>query len=72
VKFLRGFYDFWYDFLIGDDWKIAVAVITVLGIGAVAVAGGAASHATLLTPLLAAGVAVAFTVALLIDVRKSD
>lgn len=72
MKFLRGFYDFWYDFLIGDDWKIAAAVVTVLGIGAVAVAAGAAGHATLLTPLLAAGVAVAFTVALLIDVRKSD
>lgn len=70
MKFLRGFYEFWYDFIIGDDWKIAVAVVSVLLIGAIAVMNGAAS-ATILAPLLAIGVAVAFTVALFVDVRKN-
>src|SRR6266542_947754 len=30
MSLLRGFARFWYDFLIGDDWKIAAAVATVL------------------------------------------
>jgi hypothetical protein len=34
MRFVRGFGRFWYDFLIGDDWRIAVAVATTLGIGA--------------------------------------
>jgi hypothetical protein len=70
VKFLRGFYQFWYDFIIGDDWKIAAAVVIVLLVGAVIVINGGAS-ATILAPLLAIAVGAAFTVALLIDIRKS-
>ncbi len=30
MTFLRAFGAFWYDFIIGDDWKIAVAVILSL------------------------------------------
>jgi len=30
MRFLRAFGQFWYDFIIGDDWKIAVAVVTGL------------------------------------------
>ena len=30
VRFLR----FWYDFIVGDAWEIAVGVVAVLGIGA--------------------------------------
>ena len=68
MRFLKGFYDFWYDFLIGDDWKIAAAVAIVLAVGAgVVLAGGYDSH--VLTALLAVGVAVAFTITLLLDVR---
>ena len=35
IGLLKGFGRFWYDFLIGDDWKIAAAVLLVLGTGAV-------------------------------------
>ena len=35
---LRAFALFWYDFLIGDDWKIAAYVVVALvGVGALAV-----------------------------------
>lgn len=34
MKQLRVFAAFWYDFIIGDDWRIAVGV--VLGLGATA------------------------------------
>ena len=68
MGFLKGFVDFWYDFLIGDDWKIAAAVTAVLAVGAVVVAAGG-YNAHVLTALLALGVAAAFTLTLLIDVR---
>lgn len=68
MRFLEGFVGFWYDFLIGDDWKIAAAVAAVLLVGAgFVVAGGYDSH--VLTALLALGIAAAFTLTLLIDVR---
>jgi hypothetical protein len=68
VKFLKSFGEFWYDFIIGDDWKIAVAVVVAVGIivgilradvlgdGGLAILGGVL-------------VVVAFTISLVIDVR---
>lgn len=35
MRYVRGFGRFWFDFLIGDDWRIAAGVATVLGVGAV-------------------------------------
>ena len=32
MKYLKAFGQFWYDFIIGDDWKIAVAVVLALGV----------------------------------------
>ena len=28
---LRSFFAFWYDFVVGDDWRVAVAVVLALG-----------------------------------------
>ena len=66
MRFVKAFFRFWYDFIIGDDWKIAAAVVTVLLAGALAVIAGAGT-AALLPPLLAVGLGAAFTAALLID-----
>jgi hypothetical protein len=30
MNFLVGFGRFWYDFIVGDDWTIAVAVVVAL------------------------------------------
>ena len=30
MKFLKAFGRYWYDFIIGDDWKIAAAVLSAL------------------------------------------
>jgi hypothetical protein len=38
VRFIRGFFRFWYDFIIGEDWRVAAGVTVVLAIGAVLVA----------------------------------
>jgi hypothetical protein len=38
VRFANAFLRFWWDFLIGDDWRIAAGVVAVLGAGALLVA----------------------------------
>lgn len=30
MKYITGFFLFWYDFLVGDDWKIAASVVLTL------------------------------------------
>jgi len=32
MHYLIAFAKFWYDFVVGDDWTIAVAVVVALGI----------------------------------------
>ena len=32
VARLRSFYDFWYDFIVGDDWRVAIGVVVALTI----------------------------------------
>jgi len=67
-RFIRGFAHFWYDFLIGDDGKIAAAVVTTLAIGAVVLLTFSPPDAVF-TPIMGAGLMVAFVLALRIDSR---
>jgi hypothetical protein len=30
MRWLRSFGAFWYDFLVGDDWRVAAAVVAAL------------------------------------------
>jgi hypothetical protein len=69
MSLLRGFARFWYDFVIGDDWKIAAAVAAVLLAGAVLVAAATLPDWAVAT-LLGAGLLSAFTLVLAIDVRR--
>ncbi|TDW24411.1 hypothetical protein [Kribbella kalugense] len=68
MKFLKAFGQFWYDFIIGDDWKIAVAVVITLAVMVAAMLSGALSD-TALTLIGGALVLVAFSISLAIDVR---
>ena len=68
MKFLKAFGQFWYDFIIGDDWKIAVAVLIALGVLFVAMTAKVFGD-TGLTLLGGAAVVVAFSISLAIDVR---
>jgi hypothetical protein len=68
MKYLKAFGQFWYDFIIGDDWKIAVAVVLALGVLL------AATKAHLfgdrgLAVLGGVAIVVFFAVSLAIDVR---
>lgn len=69
MRYLSGFARFWYDFIIGDDWKIAAAVVLVLAVGGIAVASGGGAWAVL-GPLLAVGLALAFCAAVAVDTRS--
>jgi len=68
MRFLKGFGQFWYDFVIGDDWKIAVAVVLVLLVGVLLLAAGV-DH-TVLTVGCGVLFLAAFSAALAIDVRR--
>jgi hypothetical protein len=67
MRLLRGFGRFWYDFVIGDDWKVAAAVLAALAVAGVLVVAGV--PAPVLAPLAAGLVAVAFLTALAVDTR---
>ena len=68
MKFLKAFGQFWYDFIIGDDWKIAVAVVLALVVLFAAMTAKLFGD-TGLTLLGGALVVVAFSISLAIDVR---
>jgi hypothetical protein len=38
MKAIKRFGAFWYDFIVGDDWRVAVGVIAALGLAAVVAA----------------------------------
>lgn len=68
MKFLKSFGQFWYDFIIGDDWKIAVAVVLSLAVLLVAMSLDLFGDNGL--ALLGGGlIVVAFAISLAIDVR---
>lgn len=68
MRLLRGIGQFVYDFVVGDDWKIAVAVVTALLIGILLLVAGLPPA---VTAVVTAGLlGVAFTVAMVVDVRS--
>ncbi|MBM9508676.1 hypothetical protein [Actinacidiphila acididurans] len=69
MRFLRAFARFWYDFVIGDDWKIAAGVACALGLLPAALETHLlGDHGLAL--LGGALVVLAFSVGLLVDVRR--
>ena len=56
MRFVVAFGRFWYDFVVGDDWRIAAGVVGVLAVGAVVLAIGRGG------PWLPAAIAVALIV----------
>ncbi|MGB3374980.1 MAG: hypothetical protein WBA87_07570 [Microbacterium sp.] len=71
MKFIRGFGRFWYDFLIGDDWKIAASVVLTLGLATIVLLT-ANPPEQWLTAIVGAALLVAFALAIRIDVGRGD
>jgi hypothetical protein len=60
MRFVVGFGRFWWDFIVGEDWKIAAGVAVVLSIGALLVAGTGLSD-TAVSLLAGAGILAVVT-----------
>lgn len=68
MKYIKGIFTFLYDFIIGDDWKIAAAVLAALVVTlGLALAGAPIGVTALLGGLLIAG---CFVVSVVVDVRS--
>ncbi|MBA3264601.1 MAG: hypothetical protein H0T69_19460 [Thermoleophilaceae bacterium] len=55
MRYGRGFGRFWFDFVVGEDWRIAAGVVVVLGLGALALRAEVVSD-QLLAVLIAAAI----------------
>ena len=53
MRAVRAFGRFWYEFLVGDDWRIVAGVTFILGLGALAVAMGMTGPGVMITVFLA-------------------
>jgi hypothetical protein len=71
MRFLKGFGQFWWDFIVGDDWKIAATVALVLAVAAIVVSA-AATGASWLAPVSGGALLLAFVVSFVADVRRSS
>ena len=65
MRYLVGFGRFWYEFIIGDDWRIAAGVTLVLAVGALVEVAGLGGE--WLPPTQAVGFVVVFAAPLLIE-----
>ena len=69
MRYLVGFGRFWYEFIVGDDWRIAAGVTVVLAVGALVEAAGLGGE--WLPPALAASFGIVFAAPLLIRGGRS-
>ena len=69
MRFLRAFGRFWYDFIVGDDWRIAAGVVLVLAAGA-ALAGTRAVSDDVLVPLVGVGIVGVASVSIVAGARR--
>lgn len=71
MKLLSEFGRFWYDLIVGDDWKIAVSVVIALALsGLLLTRTGAPDQ--VVAAVGAALVVAGFCVSLILDVRHKD
>ncbi|HEY7269711.1 MAG TPA: hypothetical protein VH951_07780 [Dehalococcoidia bacterium] len=55
MKYVTGFFQFWYDFIVGDSVLLAIGGVLVLLTGWLAVQGGIDVAAEIALPLIAIG-----------------
>ena len=68
MKYVLGFLQFWYDFVIGDCWQIAAGVLVVLGCGAW-LGHSQIIRAGLIPPIVGLGVVLVAVISLLATVH---
>lgn len=70
MRVLRAFSRFWWDFIVGDEWRIAAGVVGVLTIGALATAGDWASGSAIVV-LVGIGIAVTAVFSIVLPARRA-
>ncbi|HTN78340.1 MAG TPA: hypothetical protein VMK16_01605 [Acidimicrobiales bacterium] len=65
MKLLKGFVRFWYDFIVGDDWRLAIGVVVVV-VAVIALA----HHSADWWWLLPVSVAALLTVSVIKEMRR--
>jgi hypothetical protein len=69
MSLIIGFLGFWYDFIVGDAWEIALGVIIVLTLGAAVLRTNSVDQE--IVPLLvAAGIWVIVAGSILVEARR--
>ena len=71
MRILTEFGKFWYELLVGDDWKIAVSVVIALTLAALLLTQTGASD-SVVAVVGGALVVAGFCVSLILDVRRKD
>jgi len=61
MTFIKRFLAFWYDFIVGDDWVVAVGVVALLTVAGVLAHANLQSSAWVLMPV---GVVVVLAISL--------
>ena len=70
MKLIISFGRFWWDFIVGDEWRIAAGVVASLTVGAILVAGTDASD-TLVSVLVAAAIIAVVVVSITGPAREA-
>jgi hypothetical protein len=53
VKYVVAFFRFWYDFIVGDDWRIAAGVAAAIGLTALVAHRGFAAWWVIVVSVIA-------------------
>jgi hypothetical protein len=70
MRLVTAFGRFCWDFVVGDDWRIAAGVVAVLAAGAVVVARGTLDD-EVVTVLVGAGIALVATASIVLPARRA-
>ena len=70
IRLVRGFFRFWYDFLVGDCWELAAGVVAILATSVLLVQNEVVPRALL--PFIVAGaVMLLLVLSTLLELRKA-
>jgi hypothetical protein len=70
IRLVKAVARFCWDFVVGDDWRIAAGVVAVLAAGAIVVARGSLDD-EVLTVLVGAGIALVATASIVLPARRA-
>ena len=70
IRLVKVVARFCWDFVVGDDWRIAAGVVAVLAAGAIVVARGSLDD-EVLTVLVGVGIALVATASIVLPARRA-